>query len=113
MMSLNQIRSLASKHASRAKRLGIVPLVITESNLKTIRGPKHSPKIPFIGDFVPEGFYVSDRSLFVDSSGMGQAGELALTQEQFLGQLEIGKAYAIIEAGQFQVVVGVFGVNGE
>jgi hypothetical protein len=68
--------------------------------------------IPFIGDYVPEGFYLED-SLFVDTSGFGSESEPAMTQEMFFKRLTVGKAYAVIEAGEFQVYVGVFGVNGK
>ncbi len=109
MMSGEQIRSIASKFARKARRLGTRPLVIrSRDNLIALRGG--TKKIPFLGDYVPEGFYLEEE-LFVDSSGFGRPGEAAMTQEQFLDKLEIGKGYAIREAGEFQVYVGVYGVN--
>ena len=65
------------------------------------------PKIPFIGDKPIKGWRKID-SLFVDSSGLGQRGEPALTQGQFVKQIKAGLAYGVTEAGQFQVRVGVF-----
>lgn len=49
-------------------------------------------------------------ALLVDSTGFGDRGELALTQEQFSEfiQRHPGYGYAITEAGQFQVVVAVY-----
>lgn len=46
--------------------------------------------------------------LFVDSSGFGQPGEAALTIEQFYGRIKAGYGYGVVDAGQFQVYVGVF-----
>ena len=46
--------------------------------------------------------------LFVDSSGFGQESEPALTIEQFYNQIKKGLGYGVIDAGQFQVHVGVF-----
>jgi hypothetical protein len=51
---------------------------------------------------------------FVDSSGFGSPGELALTQGQFLEQAEAliaehgGAYFCITSAGQFQVYVGAY-----
>lgn len=46
--------------------------------------------------------------MFVDSSGFGAEDEPALTIKQFYEQVKAGLGYAVIEAGQFQVYVGVF-----
>ncbi len=108
-MSAEQIRSIASKYARKAKRLGTKPLVIrSRDNFIALRGG--AKKIPFLGDYVPEGFYLEDE-LFVDSSGSGRVGEPAMTWERFLDKVEIGKAYAITQAGEFQAYIGVYGVN--
>jgi len=48
------------------------------------------------------------RTYFVDSSGFGSPGEAALTFEEFARQVKVGFGYGIIEAGQFQVVIGEF-----
>jgi hypothetical protein len=110
MMSMDSIRSLASKHAARAKRLGIKPLVITESILARLKAG--NKKIPFLGDYVPKGFYLI-KEVFVDSSGFGGSHEPAMTGDRFIESLEIGKAYAVREMGEFQCFVGVYGVNGK
>jgi len=65
------------------------------------------PKVPFVGNEPIKGWHEVD-SLFVDSSGFGQRGEMALTQGQFIEQIKAGLAYGVTEAGQFQVHVGVF-----
>jgi len=110
MMSLRTIREISSKYARKAKRLGTKPLVMTETIIAGLKSGKGRRRIPFLGDYVPEGFHLID-TLFVDSSGWGTSHEAALTQEQFLASLKVGRGYAIVEAGEFQVYVGVFGVN--
>ena len=68
---------------------------------------KSLPKIPFVGDEPIDGYHEID-SLFVDSSGFGQRGEMALTIDQFIEKIKAGLAYGVTDAGQFQVYVGVF-----
>ncbi len=52
--------------------------------------------------------YTEVDEFFVDSSGFGQPGELALTKDQFLSKVKKGLAYAITRIGQFQVYVTVY-----
>jgi len=69
------------------------------------------PPFPFpnlSGKPTPEGWKEVGKPLFVDSSGCGRPGEPALTQDQFKASLEVGKAYAVVDVGQFQLQVGVF-----
>lgn len=47
-------------------------------------------------------------TLLVDNSGFGQDDEPALTIEQFYKEILAGRGYGVIDAGQFQVQVGVF-----
>jgi len=67
------------------------------------------PPFPFpnIGSHIPEG-WEKINEYFVDSSGVGAIGELALTAEQFIKMLKVGFGYAITEVGQFQVYVGEY-----
>ena len=60
-----------------------------------------------IGDNIPLGYELTD-TFFVDNSGWGADGELALTFEQFLKKVKAGYFYAIKEAGQFQVYISEF-----
>jgi hypothetical protein len=64
-------------------------------------------KIPNIHTQSPAGFKLI-QIYFVDSSGFGQEGESALTFPQFVSKVKIGKYYAIVDAGQFQVNIGEF-----
>ncbi len=112
MMSLEQIKSISSEAASKAKKKRTKPFVIrNKKDLDLLKTRKKV--IPFLGDYVPEGFYIKEE-WFVDSSGFGQPGESAKTITHFfndLGDLDYPFALAITEAGEFQVYVGIYGVN--
>lgn len=72
---------------------------------------------PHIGDHRPDDWELVD-SHFVDSSGLGDEREPALTGEAFADLVHarirrgtangVVKGWAIIEAGEFQVYVGEF-----
>lgn len=100
MMSEQQIRALATEEGRKAEKGRLKPWVCKDKGI-------HPKNIPFLGDYVPEGWAVVD-SYFVDSSGSGGLWERALTQEQFFDKLKVGRGYAVIEAGEFQVYVGEF-----
>lgn len=107
MISGEQIRADADEAGIKAKKAKRIPkLFKTEED----RNADFCKSIPFLGSWVPEGWYLLD-GMMVDSSGFGSSTELALTAAQFLQNLEVGKGYAIIESGEFQVYMGVFGKN--
>ena len=128
MMSYEQIVSEAARAARAAKRHGKRPVFLSALSADGIR---NAEPVPFLGDYVPRGFkrlHVRDtfgeryghgtadgEALLVDSSGFGSRGELALTVQEFaeFTQLHPGYAYGILEAGQFQVVIGVFKHSGK
>jgi len=90
----------------------------------------HGARIPMLGKRNPPGFErVSVRHEFgegygigtadgaymlVDSSGFGIEGELAMTRSEFAEFIREhpGYGYGVVEAGQFQVVVGVYRRKG-
>ena len=127
MMSSEQIEREAERHARKAKRHGKVPHFLSALGDDAIR--RECARIPFLGDYVPRGFermHVGDTFgeqygagtadhayLFVDSSGSGERGERAMTIGQFAEfvQRHPGYGYAIVEAGQFQIVLGVYQVK--
>ena len=124
MMSSDQISSEAERHARKAKRNSKVPHFLSALGDDAIRA--ECARIPFLGDYVPNGYErvhvgetfgdnygygTADHAyLFVDSSGFGERGELAMTVSQFAEfvQRHPGYGYGIIEAGQFQIVLGVY-----
>jgi len=124
MMSSEQIGREAERHARKAKRHGKAPHFLSALGDDAIR--TECARIPFLGDYVPNGYErvhvgetfggnygygTADHAhLFVDSSGFGGRGELAMTVSQFAEfvQRHPGYGYGIIEAGQFQIVLGVY-----
>lgn len=104
MYDLATIKSMNAERGREARKAGKEPFTITsESQISTM------PPFPFpnIGSHRPKGWKLIEE-YFVDSSGLGASDELALTTSQFKAKLKVGRAYAIIEEGQFQVRVGEF-----
>lgn len=106
----------AREAAQYAEQNGYRPTVVSaamkaEAQQVWAAGGKPSIRIPFIGDYVPEGFTPTDRVLFVDTSGFGGREESALTTEEFLAALTPGYAYAMTEAGQFQAYIQEYEVG--
>ncbi len=60
-----------------------------------------------LGDYTPTGYKIVN-TFFVDNSGFGQVGEMALTFSQFLNKVKKGYCYAIKEVGQFQVYINEY-----
>lgn len=138
MMSAETIRTMSRQAARRSAREGVVPLLVDQRDLEADVTLRRSLRgIPFIGDRTPRGWrrlhaatllagagcdhalvpWFSDnpklRKSYIqcDSSGFGAPGEPALTQAEFFAAVRhIGprRGYAIVEAGQFQIVIGVF-----
>ena len=119
MMSLQLIQQVSRDAAVKAAKQNKVPFTVEAEDLAAWRKgwlggtARQKPfPFPFLGDYVPDGWRCTERtSLFVDSSGWGRDGEAALSIRQLLmgpGGLSVGKAYAIIEAGQFQLHLGEY-----
>ncbi len=106
-MSLQQISEESRKQARKAARLHKRPYVFEEEDRGTF------PPFPFpnLGDYRPKG-YEMVATYFVDSFGFGSPGEPALTIDRFVSLLKPGRGYAIVEVGEFQVVIGEFTVPG-
>jgi hypothetical protein len=133
MMSTEQMNRMADEAERRARKLHTAPLPIGNSfaGNKEKLG-EHLRKLPSIGRYLPPGLkrvprhellgcqnvsrdrlsrlWCDDDYLFVDSSGMGGRDEGALTFAEFVDVVEANShlRFAIVEAGQFQVVVGAF-----
>lgn len=103
MMSLQQIANESRRAARRAAREHRTPYIWETEDIG------HAFPLPFpsIGTYRPKGWELIE-TYFVDSSGYGAPGEAALTANQFIEKLKPGLGYAIIEVGEFQVVVGEF-----
>jgi hypothetical protein len=110
MMDLQTIEALTEEMTAKAETNDEEPLYVTKEILEDLRaGNTHRYAIPFLGDYVPEGWRRTERELyFCDTSGFGQRGERALTMEEFFNVMAAGYGYAIIEAGQFQAYVAQY-----
>ena len=101
---------MAQEAAEKAASEGRIPFVYWP-------GDDLGPPFPFpsLGDYVPDGWELTD-NFMADSSGFGRPGEPALTPEELREHIEkvlsdnpkdtIG--WAVIEIGQFQIVIGQF-----
>ena len=109
-MSSEQIREISSEMARKAKGNKVVPIMITADNLNLLYDQKI--KIPFLGDYVPEGWNLEDE-IFVDSSGFGSEGEPAKTWRAFCSYVSehLDRGYAVSQVGAFQVYVRIYRKN--
>lgn len=108
MMSIEYMQSLADEAGNKARRNKTVPRVFSATLLAQF-GQRGGPTIPALGSYRPKGWRIEEHKL-CDSSGFGADDEPALTQRQlkeWIGQ-HPGDGFAVIEIGQFQVVVGRF-----
>lgn len=114
MMSTYQIRADQQEAAERAASDGMVPFVYWKHD-------DLGPPFPFpnLGDYVPEGWELVSHFM-ADTSGFGSPDEPADTPEQLRERIErelrenpdAAIGWAIIEVGQFQVVIGQFRKTG-
>lgn len=112
MLAPSTIRSWQQEAAERAADEGRIPFVFWP-------GDDLGPPFPFpnLGDYVPPCWELVEYFM-ADSSGFGSPSEPADTPEQLRARMEreIAKydaegktvGWAIIEVGQFQVVIGEF-----
>jgi hypothetical protein len=108
MMSPETISYLARKQARAAAKNGSKPLIIEAEDMPRIESViRHMPNI---GTYRPRGYRLVEHFM-VDKSGFGAENEPALTFAELCRRVKAGMAYAIIEEGQFQVVVGEFAVK--
>ena len=111
MMSIEYIQKLADDAGTLARHQRQEPLVVADTPFldDDLRG------MPNMGDYVPDDWELV-KTHFVDSSGFGEEGELALTLDQFktLVRTEIAQfpddifGWGLVQAGQFQVYIGQF-----
>ena len=108
MLSPATIAELCRRQARIASRNKLLPLIVeAEDKQSGDRLACHLRGMPNIGNYRPTGWTLV-ATHFVDKSGLGRRTEPALTFVQFLGAVQAGLGYAIIEEGLFQVVIGAF-----
>lgn len=105
MMSMVAIREIADEQGRWAEANGTLPYVIrSQDDLDRIERERHFP-FPNIGSWEPVGWEPTEKELFCDKMGVEPGDGIALSPTELLAQLEVGKAYAITEEGQFQLYV--------
>jgi hypothetical protein len=109
MMSLEVIESLANERARRAKNKGIEPKLVVPEWVEwdATKRQQFLKGMPNIGSYVPKGWYQS-RMVLVDKFEVGDKGR-SLSLPELCEWIKPGEGLAIIEEGQFQVVVCAFG----
>jgi hypothetical protein len=111
MMSLQAIHYVNQEIAARAAQDRLVPYVPFDADEIDCW-----PPIPFpnLGYFEPDDWQQTEAEWFVDKTGVGLDSEPALSVEQFKQVLREyvaehpGHGFAIVEEGEFQVVVSAF-----
>ena len=102
MFDLSTIKAMNREAGKLARDSGKEPFLLrSETDRALLR------QIPNFGSYRPKGWRLV-KTYFVDSSGFGGEDEPALTYNQFIRQTKVGRAYAIVEEGQFQVNIGEF-----
>ena len=111
MISGAQIRDDAEKQGRRSKKERKQPVSFSQEELDLVRaeGFDCSPRrIPWLGEYTPDGM-VRVHTLFVDSSGFGQDGEIALSLNELFKRIHPAPyAYGIVERGEYQVYIDEF-----
>jgi len=120
MLDLATIHELAAEAAQEAAQEGREPYEYWDG--EPIGPPFH---FPFLGDYAPAGWRKrdgDDGDLFVDSSGLGEDDEAALSVSQFVAEIkrllcttppDKRLGFAVTEAGEFQLYVGVYERDAE
>jgi hypothetical protein len=103
MMDLQTISRLSREQARKASRLHKKPYLFEEED----RGIDCFINFPNIGDYRPKGWELGE-TYFVDKLGFPEYDGRALTHKMLAERLKAGYGYAIIEEGEFQLVVGEF-----
>lgn len=138
MMSIETMRAMQRRAARESQRNHVEPLLVTERDLGVLtthlrgipsigeRLPRGWQRVHARKLYRETGGAVADpwqrgyargvdgeygETLFVDSSGWGNNTEPALTFGEFCNWVHdhgVNHGFAIVEAGQFQIVIGVF-----
>ena len=107
MISGAQIRDDAEEQGRRSRKEGRQPASFTAEELERVNKEgwaSAAPRpIPWLGEYTPDGM-VRVHTLFVDSSGFGQDGEIALSLNELFKRIHPAPyAYGIVERGEYQV----------
>jgi hypothetical protein len=112
MMDIGTILEMNRERGEVAEEEGREPYAFARKETARLYDGDLSPlkKIPDLGSYVPDGFEFVAK-YFVDSSGFGAPGELAMTADEFakvIARNGPNAFYGIGEVGQFQVHISEF-----
>jgi hypothetical protein len=107
MLSTESIEQESRRAARLAAERDMKPFTVWAEDLRKWKGGRCQLPFPALGSYKPKGYKLVD-TLFVDSSGFGSENEPALTYNQLINRLVVGRGYAILKQGQFQCYVGEF-----
>ena len=114
MMDSGARYQLEQEHLRESLRKGKNPRIIPATYGKLTSAEKlawlQANSVPFIGERRIVGFVPTDTKLFVLSIPVLSSGP-ALSQQQFANTLTPGKAYGIVNMGEFQVYVQEYEVH--
>ena len=101
MMSQRQIIELSDQEAKKAARQRKFPFIVWPGDVEKM------PPFPFpnIGSYRPKGWTLVDH---FQASKQGEDDGFSLGLEEVKQRLRVDFGYAIIEEGQFQLVIGEF-----
>ena len=102
MNSLNTIRAAARNLAAQAWAEGREPFLVEHEDIEDwldALAVGQIPVFPFrlVGEHVPEGWEVTDRTLVVNKNGHGGGGGFALELNAMVSSLRAGSGYALIQ----------------
>lgn len=104
------IRQRADQATIEAKQQGLRPTLANEA----VRNFHTSGRfnIPFLGDYIPDGWEKNGATFFVDITGTATPGDdPILTQQEFftiIGKRGDGVGYGVTEHGQFMAVIETY-----
>jgi hypothetical protein len=107
--SYTYIRKRADEATIEAKQNGLYPVLASKAamNYKTSR----RFNIPFLGDYVPEGWERTGEIGFVDTTGTAKQGDPAMPTFEFLRRIQANKepiGLGVIEIGQTQALIATY-----
>lgn len=112
MFSLATIHALSAEAAAKAAQKRKQPFVVDQRDFAQgfNNWPQYGRRYPFckfpnLGTYVPEGWKL-DSYFQMDKSGHDDGFSLGIDHGR--AKLVVGHGYAIIEEGEFQVVIGDF-----
>ena len=103
MNSLDTIRAAARNLAARAWAEGREPFLVEHEDIEDwldALAVGQIPVFPFrlVGEHVPVGWEVTDRTLVVNENGHGGGGGFALELNAMVSALRAGSGYALLQA---------------